>query len=213
MTVCVCGNVIDQDECQCSLASSDCITVDGSGNLNPLTFSPRRDPDTDNILTCEADGLLVQLPSYIAVPPRAVAYHNANQSIANDTLTVVSLNSEYTDTPGGMHDTVTNNSRLTIVTAGIYILNFVGAFAGNITGDRAAYIRKNGNETIAGDEKRALSSATPECGVRVKTHEYLMAGEFIEAVVKQDSTAALNLLATRYSPVLSACFRRLPPDE
>lgn len=211
MPLCVCGTEIDNDECQCSLCSSDCIDVIGSGSaLNPWEPSVIFDPDEDNLATCAGDGFLVQLPSYIIDPPRCQAYHSSNTSLTNDTSTVLALNSERYDSTGSMHDAVTNNSRITIVTSGIYIVTFLCAFAANATGDRQALIRKNGNEFLGGDEKKA-ASASFETGMQATVQELLYAGEYLESVAKQDSGGALNVLATRYSPILTAQFKRRPP--
>lgn len=211
MALCECGTVIDNDECQCAVCSSDCIDVVGSGSaLNPLEPSPIFDPDTNNLASCAGDGFLVQLPYYITNPPRCQAYNSSNISLTNDTSTVLALNSERYDSTGAMHDTVTNNSRVTIVEDGIYIITFLCSFAANATGDRQATIRKNGNEYLGGSEKKA-ASASFETGMQVTVHELLYAGEYVESVAKQDSGGALNVLATRYSPILTVQFKRRPP--
>lgn len=211
--LCVCGATFDQDECQCSLKNSDCITIDGSGRLIPLSFNGRFNPDPDNLWSCVGDGHLIELPSYLRSPPRVSVTHNAAQSTTNDTAFVVAFNTENYDTEV-MHDVATLNSRLTIVTAGVYTVTFVCAFTGNVTGDRFAAIRKNGNEYLGFNAKRALVSATPECGLSVTVQEKFLVGEFLEAVVKQDSGGALNLLSTSaYTPQFSAVFRRLYPSD
>lgn len=71
------------------------------------------------------------------------------QSIPHATLTIVSFNAELFDTDG-MHDTVTNNSRITINTAGFYTVGFNAAFAasGDYTRTRAI-LRMNGATDIA----------------------------------------------------------------
>lgn len=206
-----CGVEIDNDICQCSLADSTCITFDGSGRTNPLVAQPRLDPDDDNLLTCESDGLLIQLPSYILSPPRVQAYHNANQSITNDVDQVVALNSERYDTDT-MHNTVSGTSRIRFNTAGIYIVTFQCSFASNTVGDRKAFIRKNGQLPIGGNEKLPPAGAF-ESSLTITIQEYFTTTDYIQPIVKQDSGGALNLLATRYSPVFTATFRRLPPDE
>lgn len=207
-----CGTEIDNDQCQCSVADSDCITFDGSGRTNPLVAQPRLDSDEDNLITCEPDGLLMQLPSYVLSPPRCQAYHNANQSIANDVDQVVSLNSERYDTDT-MHNTVSGTSRIRFNTAGIYVVTFQCSFAGNATGDRKAFIRKNGQLPLGGVEKLPPASASIEASLCITIQEYFTTTDYIQPIVKQDSGGALNLLATRYSPVFTATFRRLPPDE
>lgn len=207
--LCQCPETIDNAVCQCSLRSSDCIDIIGSGRTNALRADPILDASTDNLMTCTGTGLLVELPVTVRNPPRAQAFHNANQSTTSDAGFVVALNSEYFDTDT-MHDTTTLNSRLTVVTAGIYVITASASFAANATGDRSCLIRKNGNEFIGGQEKKP-ASASFETGLNAVAVEHLLVGEWVEMVVKQDSGVALNLLATRYSPVLTALFRRLPP--
>jgi hypothetical protein len=78
----------------------------------------------------------------------ARVYNNANQSIPNSAWQSLSYNSERWDTDN-IHDTVTNNSRLTCKTAGKYLVVAQVAFALNNTGARALRIMKNGSSVIA----------------------------------------------------------------
>lgn len=206
---CTCQGVADLD-CWCSHEDSDVITWGGSGNGTPLEALLTLDPDTDNIWTKSAAGQLVKLPVTVRNPPSCQAYHSVDQSIPDEDGTVVALDSERYDTDG-MHDPVTNNSRITFNTSGIYVVTFVCAFDGHTSGDRQALIRVNGSEFIAGHEKKALSSATMDCGMQVTAVELFCEGDYVEAVVKQDRGGALDLLATRYSPILSAHYRRGVP--
>lgn len=204
-----CGRVINHDDCACSLCGTESINISGSGNLeNPFSATPNLDPDADNILTCEDDGLLVQLPSAVSSPPRCHVTHNANQSVANDTNVVLAFNTERYDTDT-MHDTATNNSRITFTTAGLYIVTLIATFAStSAAGDRALYIRKNGRDYLGGSEKGPTSTSF-ETGHQVTVQEMFQAGEYVEAIAKQDSGSALNLLGNlRYSPNFSAIYRR-----
>lgn len=210
MTLCTCPDR-DQLNCECSVCDSDCLEVVGSGNGVSLAVNPRLSEEDDNILSCSATGLLVQLPTTLLTPPSSQAYNSIAISLTNDVGTVVSLDSERYDNDT-MHSTVTNNSRITFNTAGIYIVVFNCAFAGNTTGDRQALIRANGSDFLGGSEKIALSSASYEMGMSVAVQEFFEVGDYVEAVVKQDSGGSLNLLATRYSPILSAHFRRGTPS-
>lgn len=210
---CTCDITIDNDVCSCSVVSSDGITVGGRGTeANKFTFTPDLDPDEDNLITCAADGLLLELPLVLRVPPQAAAYNSANISIVDDTNTIVTLDSEYYDTDT-MHSTVTNTERLTIVTTGVYRFTFRCSWAGNVTGDRWAYIRRNGREIMGGSARKALNSASFELGQQVVIVEFFEAGEYVHAEVKQDSTAALNLLGNRYSPILTAKWMRGTPYD
>jgi len=58
---------------------------------------------------------------YLANPPACRVYHSAAQAIATGTNTPLAFNSERYDTDS-MHDTVTNNTRITFNTAGLYVV-------------------------------------------------------------------------------------------
>lgn len=211
---CTCGAAIDPEEFACSVCGSDCLDILGSGSVtNPLYAETLLDPDPDNLATCEADGLLVELPVEITNPPRCQAYHNANQSLATDDLSVLALNSERYDwSVTAMHDTVTNNSRITMPVDGVYIVTLTGAFAANAAGDRAFYIRKNGREIIGGAERKPPSAAF-ESAMTVVVQEAFRSGEYVQALAKQDSGGALNVVVQRWSPVLTVQYRRRHPDD
>lgn len=74
----------------------------------------------------------------------ALARKSANQSINNNTLTLVTFPAEDYDV-GGWHDTVTNNSRVT-VPSGISLVRVYGGiqWQGNGDGDRYGVLLKNG---------------------------------------------------------------------
>lgn len=197
-------------DCECAFIDSDCIGVDGDGTEVALTLRVDLDPDPDNRARCGASGLISDLPSTITAPPKCQAYNSGAQSTTSEESLVVALDSERYDSDT-MHSTVTNNSRITFKTAGIYVVTFVCAFAGNVTGDRHALIRRNGRRFVAMQQKHALSSAAIECGLSVSYQGAFEVGDFVQAIVKQDSGGALNLLATRYSPNLSVRYRRPLP--
>lgn len=200
--------------CQCSLKDGACLKVNGSGNSVALSLETILDPDPMNLWTCTPGGHLVELPDYIRTPPKCQAYNSSAISVPNNDGTVVSLNSErYDADPTGLflHDTVTLNSRITFRTEGVYICTFNGSFAGNVTGDREAWIRKNGKEYLGKNAKPTPNATAIEAGLCVTIQEFFEVGEFIEGIVKQDSGGALNLLAMRYSPILAVRFRRRTP--
>tara|TARA_R110002020_G_scaffold105272_1_gene245702 strand:+ start:386 stop:1033 length:648 start_codon:yes stop_codon:yes gene_type:complete len=123
------------------------------------------------------------------------AYNNANISIANATTTAVALNAERWDTDT-MHDTSTNNSRITIKTAGVYVFDAQIRFADNTTGDRMIDIVHDGSTEIA----RAIwhgTAGTNTVDARNLTVVYNMAvDEYVEMKVWQNSGGALNIINT-----------------
>lgn len=193
-------------DCECSLMDGDCVTFDGSGNNTPLVPRFNFDPDPDNIASSSASGDLVLLPLAIRTPPACCVYNDANISLTNETSTVLTFNQERFDNDS-MHSTVTNTSRITFTTAGIYAVRLGVSFTGNTAGDRQLYIRANGRDFLGANQRRA-TVATIEAGLTVTVEEIFEAGDYVEGLAKQDSTTTLNALTNRYSPVFAAKYRR-----
>jgi len=142
-----------------------------------------------------------------SLAPAVRAFHNANQSIASDgAWHALALNSERFDQAGGssstMHDTVTNNSRLTAIYAGIYLITGSVEFAANATGTRWLRIFLNNTTAIADvDDSGTL---TPSVLMTVTTVYSLAVNDFVELSVQQNSGGALNILSSgNYSPEFS----------
>lgn len=124
----------------------------------------------------------------------ARAFHSTTQSITTATVTALSLDSEHYDTDT-IHDLVTNNSRLTCKTAGIYdMLGLVG-FATNATGWRAGMIRLNGT-TYLGSDRRMNTGAVDAVYLQVKSRWPLAVNDYIELMVEQTSGGALSTVRT-----------------
>jgi len=122
---------------------------------------------------------------------RCVAYHNTTQSIPDTTETSASLNSEDTDV-GGLHSTVTNNSRITIGITGFYHLAARVFFAANASGARSMYLKKNGSTYPAQVSPGFAANNTFVLG-EVSADVELTAGDYIELRVLQSSGGALDI--------------------
>lgn len=134
--------------------------------------------------------------------PMARAYHNADQSSTTSTQLACALNSERFDTDA-IHDTSTNNSRMTCKTAGKYDIKGHMAFAANATGLREIAIRLNGTTLIALDNRISVS-ASRVTGLTIATTYDLVVNDYVELIAFQDSGGALNVVnAANYSPELS----------
>lgn len=206
---CECEATVALD-CECSVCSSDCVSVDGSGNGVALSFAPTLDPAVSNLLTCvPGNGLLAILPDTILSPPKCIVATSGNQSIPDDFGTRVEFDNELEDSDN-MHS-VTDDERVTFNTAGLYTVSYSGAFAAGSpgsVGDRGAYIRKNGSEFLGGSARHAMVSTTLPNGQNVSIQEAFEVGEYIEVLVKHDNGSALNLLA---GALLSVRYRRSYP--
>ena len=150
---------------------------------------------------------LSQLPidRSAANPPACRVYHDAAQSIANGTETSLAFNSERYDT-AAMHDTATNNSRITIGAAGLYVITTHIEFATNVTGQRYAFIRLNG-ATILAMQTGWEGAGGVGLYINLATTERLAAADYLEVRVYQNSGAALNVTSTaRRSPEFTATW-------
>lgn len=90
----------------------------------------------------------------------AIAYHNTTQSFTASVDTALAFNSEIADTDG-FHDTVTNNSRLT-VPSGVTLVRLT-ANASGVVGRLNLYITKGG----------ASARGLPACSTESSGNDYL----------------------------------------
>jgi hypothetical protein len=134
--------------------------------------------------------------------PAVRVFHNAAQSISNNTLTALAFNSERFDTAGGtastQHDTATNNSRLTCLYAGKY--QITGNFEwSTLPGGAEIRIRLNGTTTIA---YGTMAGSTSDWRRPSITTLYdLAVNDYVELMVLQTSGGAINVnSAANYSP-------------
>ncbi len=139
--------------------------------------------------------------------PCCLIRNSANLSINNATDTVVTMDTELFDV-GGLHSTVTNTSRVTIPSGGdgTYLIVAQLQFAANTTGQRALHIRKNGTTRI-GSERQNMTVASTTCTLSLLMFEKLVATDYIEVEVYQDSGGALNVTAdSPWSPSLGVVW-------
>lgn len=134
--------------------------------------------------------------------PAASAYNSANLSINNGAVTTLTLDSEDFDTDN-MHSTVSNTSRLTCNTAGVYQITANVNFASNSGGERLLILLLNGTTSIA--RTRESADATGETDMNLARLYRLAVGDYVEVQVYQSSGGALNVQSlANYSPRLEA---------
>jgi len=118
-------------------------------------------------------------------------FGTAVQSIPNATDTILTFNSEAWDTDG-YHSTSTNTSRITIPTGlgGKYLVTMNTLPALNGTGGRYLEIYKNGARLVNDIGVKGDASIYVNVGGTFVVN--LVAGDYIEMLVYQDSGGALN---------------------
>lgn len=121
----------------------------------------------------------------------ARAYRDATAlSIPNNTETAVDLTSESFDYYG-MHDTVTNPSRITVGRAGVYDLVAGLRYASNSTGMRQLIIKKNGIDIILNLGVPGINGDVTRIGGTTQID--LVANDYVELIAFQSSGGALSL--------------------
>ena len=172
-------------------AAGDIIVGTGSGTFDNLPIGT-----TAQVLT--ADTTVSPYKVKWATPASgstfvgASVYRSTTQSIANATATALTYNTESYDTDA-FHDTVTNNTRMTVPAgkAGKYLITSTTYFTNNATGQRIAYIYKNGasvfGTTVVG------ASASVDVAVLLSYVINLAVADYVEIFAYQNSGGALNV--------------------
>ena len=143
--------------------------------------------------------------SEVTHPPTCQAFHNVDQNANNGAWTTLSMNSESWDTDA-MHDNVTNNSRITIVTPGVYLLVANFEFAGNVTGSRFFRFLFDGGA----DGSREFGPWHAASGLSVRVGGTVLfnlaAAKYVEEQARQDSGGLLAVNGNAYSPLFQALW-------
>lgn len=161
---------------------------------------------TGNLITAaQWNTDLVDNISFLANAPSCHVFHSTTQNMVSNTPLTVAFNSERHDSTGTMHDNVTNNSRITVPVAGVYVATFSGVVeADNDYNFLYAYIQVNGATILAGTTIGTLTDAGIAPWLNVTTPPYkLAANDYLQVVVAQKNTSAgaHNLASlTNHSP-------------
>lgn len=130
--------------------------------------------------------------SQLGTIPSCKAYPSANVSLPNTATTGIPLNTEMWDTDG-IHDNVTNNTRLTCRTAGIYLVEGAIWFTGSAAGtQRIMNILVNG--AIINDQQNPAGTA--DARLELSCLVKLNVGDYVELAGYQDSGVTMSALAT-----------------
>ena len=114
-----------------------------------------------------------------------------SQSIANNAAQNVAFDGTEAYDTDSMHDTVTNNDRVTCNTNGLYLFSFYGVFASSATGTRYAQLSLNGTTSYGLVRIPALSGVPTPLAITMQIP--MVAGDYVVVKVFQDSGGALNL--------------------
>lgn len=128
----------------------------------------------------------------------ARVYNSTDISLTTSTTTLFTFNSERQDT-GSFHSTSSNTGRLTVTTAGMYLIGFTGVFASNATGFREIWFQVNGATRIADLGMPAISGLSNR--MSLVTLYQMAAADYVEVYGYQTSGGNLAMSALgNYSP-------------
>jgi len=164
--------------------------ADGSGGATPTSAA------NFNIMNA---GILE-----VSYAPAVRAWAGATTSCTTATWTSQALNSEDFDQAGNaastMHDTVTNNSRLTCRYAGVYQITGHGAMQVSAAGTQRAIRVFLNNTTVVGGPIDFTPSATSQ-QMGLSTLYKLAVNDFVELQVFQNSGGNLTFSTTAFCMV------------
>ena len=159
--------------------------------------APPTKTDGDGFSAAEFNQNVRDNVEFLYEPPRCLLNHNLDQSIANNTITALSFNQEIADNDS-MHSLLSNTSRVTVNTAGVYALTASVQFAGNTSGVRTVSIVMNGSDTLVTQDAENLG--VNPIKLNVATLYYLDVNDYVEVRVRQDSGGALDCKSTAGLP-------------
>jgi len=124
------------------------------------------------------------------VPPMVSAKITGTVNIANATPTAIAWGGADDYDTDGFHDPASNNTRLTLSVAGVWMVTAVVIIAANGAGQRFAFIRKNGSDTIAAQSQPAQSAFSFAAVVSALVDSNGTT-DYVEVVVDQNSGSPL----------------------
>ena len=137
------------------------------------------------------------------VPPMCRINQTSGQTINDATNTVLTFAGEQFDTDG-MHDLVTNNSRITIQTAGVYLVTGSANYTAGVSDDAAINILKNGSGGNGGYV--AFGPANTTAGMTTTTLLSLAVSDYLELSVYQNNSANTPRTTDTTATYLSAAW-------
>jgi len=120
----------------------------------------------------------------LITPPMCRVKQTSGVAINDASNTILAFDAEDFDTDG-MHDNATNNSRITINTAGVYLVIASVRYTAGVSDDARISILKNGGN-VGIDERGPNNSRS---GHQVMGYYDLAVADYLEAQVYQNNSA------------------------
>ena len=148
------------------------------------TYNTFTDVATGDVYTAAAHNDVLENINNYRVPPMCRVKQTSGQSVAYNTNVILSFDDEDFDTDA-MHDNATNNSRITINTAGVYLVVAGIRYTAGVSTTTRISVLKNGGS--AGIDERGPNNT--RSGQQVTGYYNLAVADYLEAEVYQNNTA------------------------
>jgi hypothetical protein len=193
-----------------TVTNSMATAIDAKGDLiggtGADTFARLGVGTNGQVLTAdsaETTGLKWATPAAGSTFVGCSLYRSTDLSVANATATAIPWTAEFYDT-NTFHDNSTNNSRITIPSGqdGYYLITGIVLWTNNGTGQRQHIILKNGAGT--GWDDIALTNAASYTVTNGARMLYLVAGDYVQLSVSQNSGGALDAFGGTTASIFQA---------
>lgn len=159
------------------------------------------DSDGSNGQALKTDGAgNLSFGSVAQAAPGVRLTKSAAQSIASGSWTAVTWDQETYDTDA-MHEGVTNPSRITIKTAGVFLFTFGTDWAGNTTGERICAFAVNGAREFESSPQTNIVDGRAMMSLAFLRK--LAVNDYVEVFVFQTSGGGLNLNAATTNEIVT----------
>lgn len=170
----------------------------------PKTYTTVPDKATGDVLTeSNWDTHIKDNINNILVPPMVKAVRTSAQTINDATATAMQFDAADEFDTDVMHDTVTNNSRITIQTTGVYIVIGRAVYSAASDAFQSIAIRLNGSTTLTTVSHPTAGGGGSGTEYNCSVAYAFTAGDYVELVCYQDNTANTSRTATGH---MSACW-------
>lgn len=155
----------------------------------PKTYTTAGSAVAGDVYTASAHNVIVTDVNNFIVPSMCVTTGvNTAQSFAHATFTTVQFNGADSIDTDAIHDTVTNNTRFTCNTTGLYIVTFTAQINSTVVTQYILDLRLNATSSI-GENASPLAASAARGSVSALIH-LTAATDYIEARIYQESTGA-----------------------
>jgi len=136
----------------------------------------------------------------LSAPPGCIVSRTATQSIATSAETAIQFNAADIRDTDNYHDTVTNNTRMTVPSGfgGLYRLTAVVSWDVGATGVRSLFYKISAGASVLSDQ--SLNQGASFAGWNSFSREILLSvGQYVEVTGFQTNGGALNLTGAEVS--------------